>query len=149
MRHANHGCGLQIWDMMTYLVMVLLSLLVFAAYSDRATTGTLQQLLGSFTLFLLYGTAVIPLGYAYSFGFASPSAAQACCFSFDTHSFDIALNPADLSPCVTDIICLVTYHCRRERQVLWKSTWSRPAGALPTHAWTGSSKGIVRVALIA
>ena len=82
LRHADCGCGLKIWDLMTYLVVVLLSLLVFAAYGDRATTGSLQQLLGSFVLLLLYGAAVIPLGYAYSFGFASPSAAQACCFSF-------------------------------------------------------------------
>ncbi len=65
-----------------YLLVVLLSILVFAAYDDRATTGSLQQLLGSFLLLLLYGAAVIPLGYAYSFGFASPSAAQACSFCF-------------------------------------------------------------------
>jgi hypothetical protein len=82
LRHADCGRGLQIWDLMTYLVVVLLSLLVFAAYYDRATTGTLQQLLGSLSLLLLYGAAVIPLGYAYSFGFASPSAAQVCCFPF-------------------------------------------------------------------
>ena len=70
----------QIWDVMTYLVVVVLSLLVFAAYNDRATTGSLEQLCGSFLLLLLYGVAVIPLGYAYSFGFASPSAAQVRCF---------------------------------------------------------------------
>lgn len=61
-----------------YFVVVLLSLLVFAAYDDRATTGSLEQLCGSFLLLLLYGAAVIPLGYSCSFGFASPSAAQAC-----------------------------------------------------------------------
>ncbi len=69
---------MQIWDLMTYAMVVVLSLLVFAAYDDRATTGSLQQLLGTFLLLLLYGAAVIPLGYAYSFGFSSPSAAQAC-----------------------------------------------------------------------
>ena len=83
--NAWHGAGCgsfearvatQIWDVMTYLVVVVLSLLVFAAYNDRATTGSLEQLCGSFLLLLLYGVAVIPLGYAYSFGFASASAAQ-------------------------------------------------------------------------
>ncbi len=74
---------MQIWDVMTYLVVVVLSLLVFAAYNDRATTGSLEQLCGSFLLLLLYGAAVIPLGYAYSFGFTSPSAAQVCCFCSD------------------------------------------------------------------
>ena len=76
--------SLQIWDVMTYLVVVVLSLLVFAAYNDRATTGSFEQLCGSFLLLLLYGVAVIPLGYAYSFGFASPSAAQVCCFCHAT-----------------------------------------------------------------
>ena len=71
---------MQIWDLMTYAMVVVLSLLVFAAYNDRATTGSLQQLFGSFLLLLLYGAAVIPLGYAYSFGFSSPSAAQACSY---------------------------------------------------------------------
>ena len=78
---------MQIWDVMTYLVVVMLSLLVFAAYGDRTTTGSLEQLCGSFLLLLLYGVAVIPLGYAYSFGFASPSAAQVCrsCHAHITH----------------------------------------------------------------
>ena len=73
----DRGTDVQIWDLMTYAVVVVLALLVFAAYDDRATTGSLQQLLGTFLLLLLYGAAVIPLGYAYSFGFSSPSAAQA------------------------------------------------------------------------
>ena len=72
---------MQIWDLVTYAMVVVLSLLVFAAYDDRARTGSLQQLFGSFLLLLLYGAAVIPQGYAYSFGFSSPSAAQACSFS--------------------------------------------------------------------
>ena len=77
----DRGTDVQIWDLMTYAMVVVLSLLVFAAYDDRATTGSLQQLLGTFLLLLLYGAAVIPLGYAYSFSFSSPSAAQACSFS--------------------------------------------------------------------
>ena len=80
---------MQIWDLMTYSTVVVLSLLVLAAYDDRATTGSLQQLFGSFLLLLLYGAAVIPLGYAYSFGFSSPSAAQACSYLQSPHtSFD-------------------------------------------------------------
>ena len=93
---------MQIWDVMTYLVVVVLSLLVFAAYDDRATTGSLQQLCGSFLLLLLYGAAVIPLGYAYSFGFTSPSTAQVFFFGFTSRSAAFALFrklASDISGC--------------------------------------------------
>ena len=97
---------MQIWDLMTYAMVVVMSLLVFAAYDDRATTGSLQQLLGTFLLLLLYGAAVIPLGYAYSFGFSSPSAAQAC-----------SLLNASLSFTVCMLCCLTmwSYRCSSDR----------------------------------
>ena len=66
----------QVWDMATYVGVALLALGVFAAYDDRATVGSGQQALGTLCLLLGYGAAVIPLSYCYSFGFASPSAAQ-------------------------------------------------------------------------
>ena len=64
------------WDLATYAGVALLSLGVFAAYNDRATVGSAEQAGGTLLLLLAYGAAVIPLSYAYSFGFASPSAAQ-------------------------------------------------------------------------
>ena len=64
------------WDLATYVGVAVLSLGVFAAYNDRATVGSWQQALGTLCLLLSYGAAVIPLSYCYSFGFASPSAAQ-------------------------------------------------------------------------
>ena len=67
----------QVWDLATYAGVALLSLGVFAAYNDRATAGSAEQAGGTLALLLAYGAAVIPASYACSFGFASPSAAQA------------------------------------------------------------------------
>ena len=52
------------------------------AYGDAATTGSWEQAGATFLLLLLYGAAVIPLVYLYSFGFSAPSACQvrfSCC----------------------------------------------------------------------
>ena len=103
------------WDLLTHLLVTLLSLAIFAAYQDEATVGTVEQVravrcamcslslihkldpclktatvagfhllrcilqaLGTFSLLMAYGAAVIPLAYAYSFSYTSPSAAQVC-----------------------------------------------------------------------
>ena len=46
------------------------------AYGDAATTGSWEQAGATFLLLFLYGAAVIPLVYLYSFGFSTPSACQ-------------------------------------------------------------------------
>ena len=46
--------------------------------SPSAQRRVLSQALGSFTLLMAYGAAVIPLAYACAFGFSSHSAAQVC-----------------------------------------------------------------------
>lgn len=67
----------QVWDLATYACVALAALGVFAAYGDRATAGSAGQAGGTLALLLAYGAAVIPLSYAHSFAYASPSAAQA------------------------------------------------------------------------
>ena len=49
---------------------------VLQAYGDEATTGSWEQAGATFLLLFLYGAAVVPLVYLYSFGFSTPSACQ-------------------------------------------------------------------------
>lgn len=65
------------WDALTYVIVAVLSMAVFAAYGDRATVGSGEQAAGTLVLLLLYGAALIPLAYCYSFAFNSASTAQA------------------------------------------------------------------------
>ncbi len=44
-----------------------------------ASWASAWQVLGTFTLLMAYGAAVIPLAYAFAFGFSSHSAAQVLC----------------------------------------------------------------------
>lgn len=68
--------GSYIWDMTTYFFLVLITIAIFAAYKDQATVGSVGAVMGTATLFTLYGAAVIPLSYCYSFAFTSASSAQ-------------------------------------------------------------------------
>ena len=139
----DRSSDVQIWDLMTYAMVVVLSLLVFAAYDDRATTGSLQQLLGTFLLLLLYGAAVIPLGYAYSFGFSSPSAAQAGSFSLSPPATQACLHakslwhvgsplsPTQYLPCTTEIAMStpgrvkITVRSVQRRMAACRCRWQR------------------------
>ena len=72
-----YWAGSYAWDCVTYAIIVLLTLAVFAAYGDSATVGTAAQALGTTALLAAYGGAVIPMAYALSFGgFQSASSAQ-------------------------------------------------------------------------
>ncbi|KAK9833394.1 hypothetical protein WJX81_001382 [Elliptochloris bilobata] len=72
-----YWAGSYAWDFATYVIIVLLTLAVFAAYGDSAAIGTAAQALGTAALLLAYGAAAIPMAYALSFGgFQSASSAQ-------------------------------------------------------------------------
>lgn len=64
------------FDYMQWLAITAAAMLIFLAYGDKATVGTLAQAEGTLLLLLAYGASVIPLSYSFSHSFSSPSAAQ-------------------------------------------------------------------------
>ena len=73
---AAYWLGHYLWDLLIHTGVCCASLAIFWIYGNAATTGSLQQAGGTFLLLWLYGAAVVPLVYLYSFGFATPSACQ-------------------------------------------------------------------------
>lgn len=73
---AIYWLGSYLWDLALHTFVCVAAVAIFAAYRDKAFTGSSQQAFGTFCLLLEYGAAVIPLAYCYSFAFGSPSAAQ-------------------------------------------------------------------------
>mmetsp|Transcript_7891 Transcript_7891/g.23248 ORF Transcript_7891/g.23248 Transcript_7891/m.23248 type:complete len:2373 (+) Transcript_7891:472-7590(+) len=75
---AAYWGGHAAWDAATHGLLSLLTLAIFAAYGDGATTGNADKALGTLALLVGYGLAIIPAAYCLSFSFDSPSAAQVC-----------------------------------------------------------------------
>eukprot|EP00884_Botryococcus_braunii_P019123 jgi/Botrbrau1/5895/Bobra.0366s0073.1 len=71
-----YWAGSYAFDYMLWLGITGASMLIFLAYGDKATVGTLGQAEGTLLLLLMYGASIIPLSYSFSHGFSSPSAAQ-------------------------------------------------------------------------
>jgi ABC-2 family transporter protein len=71
-----YWAGSYAFDYMLWLGITGASMLIFLAYGDKATVGTLAQAEGTLVLLLMYGASVIPLSYSFSHSFSSPSAAQ-------------------------------------------------------------------------
>eukprot|EP00897_Mesotaenium_endlicherianum_P001456 jgi/Mesen1/1338/ME000013S00825 len=65
-----------VWDLLCHLAIVVITMAVFLAYRDRAFVGSLVKALAAMLLLSLFGVAVIPLSYCYSFAFASHANAQ-------------------------------------------------------------------------
>ena len=64
------------WDLLVYLLVVSLCMVVFRVFNEPSLIGTFQQGAAIFCVLMLYGIAVLPLVYCYSFLFDSPTTAQ-------------------------------------------------------------------------
>lgn len=65
-----------VWDMINYLIVISCCMIVFFLYESPQFSGTAAQAWGTFYLLFLYGLAVIPMSYCYSFLFTNHSSAQ-------------------------------------------------------------------------
>ncbi len=93
MMQLSSGCGAvsywlaaYAWEMLNHLAVTLLCMLLFAIFQIDILIGRWDKGLGSFLLLLLYGLAVTPLSFVYSFLFDSHASAQVAiaCANFIT-----------------------------------------------------------------
>ncbi|XP_022097183.1 ATP-binding cassette sub-family A member 1-like isoform X2 [Acanthaster planci] len=63
-----------LWDLMNFLIPVVLTILVFRCFSQKAYIGT-EALPATILLLLMYGWAITPMSYPASFYFSTPSTA--------------------------------------------------------------------------
>lgn len=64
------------WDFVNYLCISLSVMLVLFAFENSAFVGSIRNAAATFSLFVLYGCAAIPLSYVYSFWFTKHTSAQ-------------------------------------------------------------------------
>jgi ABC-type Na+ transport system ATPase subunit NatA len=74
------------WEMLNHTAVTLLCLILFGAFQIDVLVGSWDKGLGAFLLLWLYGFAVIPLSFCYSFLFDSNASAQVAiaCANFVT-----------------------------------------------------------------
>jgi len=64
------------WDMLSYLAIVSTTMLVLVLYQDQSFTGSWAKASAAVALLIVFGLAVVPLTYCYSFAFSNHANAQ-------------------------------------------------------------------------
>ena len=93
------------WEMLNHTAVVLACMILFAIFQIDVLIGTSDKAFGIFLLLILYGLAVTPLSFVYSFLFESHAAAQvaiACAnfvtgFCLVTASFIMSVTPSTVA----------------------------------------------------